>query len=250
MTHEEYVREPEGATSAVLMVHGILGSPRHFDMLLDLVPEDFAIYAILLPGHGGITDDFAHSSLKLWEEKVGGMISTLRERYERVYLAGHSLGTLLLLDEIFKSGEKLAGVFLMAVPLTPQVAPTTVIHALPTALGLRARENDGLAHAWRAAYSVQPNKNLFKYITYAPRFIDLFKKIWRVRQGLKSYTGGDYKVIAVQSYYDELVMRGAGRMLEKCPYIETITLRHSRHFYYPDGDLDILRDKFREIIEN
>ena len=248
MTHEEYIREPEGATTAILMVHGILGTPRHFDMLLDLVPDDFAIYAILLPGHGGITKDFSHTSLEEWESKVGSMLNSLREKYEKIYLAGHSLGTLLLLDELFRSDERIAGVFLMAVPLTPWVAPATVRHAIPTALGFKARENDGLSHAWRAAYSVQPNKNLFRYLTYAPRFIDLFRKIIRVRRGLLEYRGGDYPVLAVQSYYDELVTRGSGRYLKRCEAIRTETLRHSRHFYYPEGDLDLLRGYFTEVI--
>jgi pimeloyl-ACP methyl ester carboxylesterase len=176
------------------------------------------------------------------------MIDTLRARYERIYLAGHSLGTLLLLDELFRSDEKVAGVYLMAVPLVPQVAPTATWHAVPTALGFRARGNEGPGHAWRAAYSVQPNKNLFKYLTYAPRFIDLFKKIIKVRRGLLTYKGGDYPVLAVQSYYDELVMRSSGRYLKRCECIRVETLRHSRHFYYPDGDLDLLRDYFGEIV--
>lgn len=248
MTHEEYIREPSGATVAVLMVHGICGSPRHFDMLLDLVPEDYAVYAILLPGHGKIPEDFARSSLKKWEEKVHDTLTMLRERYEAVYLVGHSLGTLLLLDEIFLSGEKLKGAFLMAVPLTPQLAPTSM-HAIPTALGFKPKENNAVGKVWRNAYSVAPDKNLFKYLTYAPRFIDLFYKIYKVRDGLKSYTGGDFPIMAVQSYYDELVMRNSIKPLRASPHIDTVMLRHSRHFYYPDGDLDILREEFRKIIE-
>lgn len=250
MTHEEYIREPEGATSAILMVHGILGSPRHFDMIMDLVPEDFAVYAILLPGHGGVLSDFSHSSLALWEAKVRDTIEDLRSRYEKIYLAGHSLGTLLLLDELFRSDEKIAGAYLMAVPLMPQLAPTATWHAVPTALGFKCRNPEGPGQAWRASYSVQPNKNLFRYLTYAPRFIDLFKKIIKVRRGLLTYKGGDYPVLAVQSHYDELVMRSSGRYLKKCGSIRVETLRHSRHFYYPDGDLDLLRTYFGEIVGN
>ena len=247
MTHEEYVREPEGARVAVLCVHGILGSPRHFDMLLDLIPQEYSVYCIVLPGHAGEAKDFAATSLSKWEELVALKVRELREHYERVYLVGHSLGTLLLLGELFKSEEAIAGAFLMAVPLTPFVAPTTLRHAPPTALGMKARRDSGISHAWRAAYSVKPTKNLFRYVTYLPRFIDLFRKIIKVRDGLSTYSPS-VPIMAVQSKHDELVTRGSARLLSRYPKIDTRVLEHSRHFYYPDGDLELLRSYFAALL--
>lgn len=247
MTHDEYIREPASATAAVLCVHGILGTPRHFDMLLDLIPEEYAVRCIILPGHGGEARDFTRTSLARWEEKVRGCIEELRSRYERVYLVGHSLGTLLLLDELFRSEEGIAGAFLMAVPLTPFVAPSTVRHAVPTAFGLRAKPGSGVSHAWRAAYSVKPNKNIFRYATFLPRFVDLFRKIARVRRGLAEYKPS-VPVVAVQSYYDELVSRGSIRFLSRYPSIDMRVLRYSRHFYYPNGDLERLRTYFTQLL--
>lgn len=247
MTHEEYIREPLGAKTAVLCVHGILGSPRHFDMLLDLIPSDYSVYCIVLPGHAGEPADFAHSSLSLWEGLVASRLEELRSRYERVYLVGHSLGTLLLLGELFKSEEAISGAFLMAVPLTPFVAPTTLRHAPPTALGMRAKRGSGISRAWRAAYSVKPDKNLFRYITYLPRFVDLFRKIIKVRAGLDEYSPA-VPIMAVQSRLDELVTRGSARLLSRYPKIDTRVLEHSRHFYYPDGDLELLRSYFAELL--
>ena len=247
MTHEEYIREKEGARVAVLCVHGILGSPRHFDMLLDLIPEEYSVYCVVLPGHSGEAKDFAATSLSEWEALVALRLRELRGRYERVYLVGHSLGTLLLLGELFKSEEAVAGAFLMAVPLTPFVAPTTLRHAPPTAFGLKARRDSGISRAWRAAYSVKPSKNLFRYVTYLPRFIDLFRKIIKVRDGLSTYSPS-VPIMAVQSKQDELVARSATRLLLRYPKIDTRVLEHSRHFYYPDGDLELLRSYFAEFI--
>ena len=50
MNHQEYIREIPGAKTAVLMLHGIAGTPDHFEMLLPLVPADWSIYNILLDG--------------------------------------------------------------------------------------------------------------------------------------------------------------------------------------------------------
>ena len=38
--NKEYVRIVEGSEYAVLFVHGIIGTPRHFDFLMDLVPSN------------------------------------------------------------------------------------------------------------------------------------------------------------------------------------------------------------------
>lgn len=56
MEHREYVRIVPGAKTAVLFMHGIVGTPNHFRDLLplvDLVPDDWSVYNVLLPGHGG-----------------------------------------------------------------------------------------------------------------------------------------------------------------------------------------------------
>ena len=41
MDHKEYVRIVEGSKNAVLMIHGIAGSPAHFRELLPVVPENW-----------------------------------------------------------------------------------------------------------------------------------------------------------------------------------------------------------------
>ena len=62
MDHREYIRISDHKQTAVLMIHGIIGSPRHFDMLIPLIPAEWSIYNILLDGHGKRVEDFAESS--------------------------------------------------------------------------------------------------------------------------------------------------------------------------------------------
>ena len=45
----------------MLFVHGIVGTPRHFDFLIDVVPSTVSIYNILLDGHGYGVRDFSRT---------------------------------------------------------------------------------------------------------------------------------------------------------------------------------------------
>ena len=69
MKHDEVKRIIPGARTAVLLIHGICGTPNHFVggiPLMEWIPSDWSIYNLLLPGHGGTVEDFAKSSLKQW----------------------------------------------------------------------------------------------------------------------------------------------------------------------------------------
>ena len=63
MNHDEYIREVDGAKTAVLMIHGIFGTPRHFDDIVNLAPKDWSVYNILLDGHGKGVREFSASSI-------------------------------------------------------------------------------------------------------------------------------------------------------------------------------------------
>lgn len=43
MNHQEYRRILPGSNMAVLMLHGIVGTPHHFDDLIPLIPEDWSV---------------------------------------------------------------------------------------------------------------------------------------------------------------------------------------------------------------
>ena len=71
MAHQEYIRIVPGSKYAVLMLHGILGTPDHFRELLPLVPENWSVHALLLDGHGGAVEDFSHTSMEKWLTLAG-----------------------------------------------------------------------------------------------------------------------------------------------------------------------------------
>ena len=54
MKHEEMIRIVPGASTAVLFLHGIVGTPNHFVggvPITEWVPEDWSLHNLLLPGH-------------------------------------------------------------------------------------------------------------------------------------------------------------------------------------------------------
>ena len=58
MEHKPFAIEVPEARVCVLMVHGFLGSPHHFDMLLPYIPANWSVRSIALDGHGGTLRDF------------------------------------------------------------------------------------------------------------------------------------------------------------------------------------------------
>ena len=70
MPHSPTFRSIPGSDTAILFIHGIVGTPDHFLDLLPLVPSDWSYANILLPGHGGSVGDFSRSSMALWRRAV------------------------------------------------------------------------------------------------------------------------------------------------------------------------------------
>ena len=48
---------------AILFIHGILGTTKHFETFLSLVPPNWSICNLSLKGHGGSVKDFSQASM-------------------------------------------------------------------------------------------------------------------------------------------------------------------------------------------
>ena len=70
MPHQPVCRIIPRADTAVLFVHGIIGTPNHFLPLLPIVPEHVSIRSILLDGHGGDVRAFSRSRLSIWRKQA------------------------------------------------------------------------------------------------------------------------------------------------------------------------------------
>lgn len=243
--HSEYTRIVPGADTAVLFIHGILGTPRHFDALVSLVPEGMTVRNILLAGHGAGASDFSHASMAQWRQQVAAEIHTLAQSHRNVYIAAHSLGTLLALEQAIV-GAKVSGLFLLAVPVKLFLKPQMAINSLKVYFN-RISPDDGPALAAKACCGVDPGKNPLLCLGWIPRFLELFSQMRQVRKSIRMLR---IPCTVCQSYRDEMVSRKSTAFLRKSPWIHVVELENSGHYYYENSDFSLLKDTFGMFLRN
>lgn len=243
MNNWEYIRAVPGADTAVVFIHGIVGTPDHFDVFLPLVPEGWSVFNLLLDGHGGGVEDFAHSSMKKWEEQVASLLDSLCGEYEDIFICAHSMGTLFAIDGAIAHPDRVRELMLLGVPMRPRLGMTAVKNSLRVVFD-RVPESDPVAVATRAACGVKTDRRLWKYVRWVPRYLELFAKIRESREKLPRLT---VKCRAYQSAHDELVSPRAYAFLLEQGNVETFLLGASGHFYYEERDLAFLKAEFSEM---
>lgn len=249
MLHEEYVRIVPNAKTAVLFIHGIVGTPNHFcDLipLVDLVPDNYSIYNILLDGHGGTADDFAKTSMKKWRNQVWHVFHELAATHENVILVSHSMGTLFSIQLAIEHADRVPFLFLLAVPLRPGIRLTTIRNLLKLVFG-KLREDVPMEAATMKVCGVQTTRKLWKYLKWIPQYLQLFREIYRTEKVMPKLR---VPCTAYQSQIDELVANRTRKVLERSGVMTVHNLLHSSHFYYhPEDQMMILHDFAAQIKE-
>ena len=240
MAHEPYSRIVPGSRDAVVMIHGILGSPDHFSFLLPLVPESWTVHNILLTGHGGRVEDFSRSCMKAWKAQVSALLDDVLANHDRVILVAHSMGTLFSIQEAVRRPEKIAALFLLQVPLRPRLKVSTAVRSTLLACGLELKS----ARMMARDVSVTLDWRLWKYLGWIPRFLELFSECAATRRILAELT---VPCRAYQSRRDELVSNRSAADLLRCGRVEVIQLPDSGHFGHTGVDLQLLQEDFSRL---
>ena len=242
MPHSEYIREVPGSREAVLMIHGILGTPRHFDVFLPLVPESWSVYSILLDGHGGRVEGFSHTSMKKWKAQVARWLDVLLSRYDRIIIVAHSMGTLFAIQEAVERPEKISHLFLLQTPLRPWPKLRYLMYAAVLPFGITPKG----AETMKSDCSITLTPWLWKYIGWIPRFLELFAQCSSTRKLLPRLT---VPCQVYQSRHDELVSMRSCIDLKKHPHIHMTVLPNSGHFGHTGEDLKFLKAAFSKLFE-
>lgn len=245
MKHHEYIKVVDGGDTAVLMIHGIFGTPRHFDDIVDLVPQEWSVYNILLDGHGKGVKDFAHTSMDKWKQQVDKRMAELYNKYDNIYLIGHSMGTLLSLDISTKYADKIRAMILLAVPLIVFLKPISAVNSLKLVFGL-GKDTNPIDIASKNTHSVSHDAWFWHYAGWIPRYLELFALIRKVRNNIENITIPCY---TFQSKKDEMVAFRSIKYLEKNPLFQNNVLENSMHFYYEPKDYEFLKKSVEEILK-
>lgn len=244
MIHEAYIREVPGSTDAVVLIHGILGTPGHFSALMPAIDPRFSIYNLLLDGHGGSAADFAATSMDKWHTQLKTFWEATLVRYRRVYVIAHSMGTLFALRAAVAYPDKIAGLFLLAVPLRPLVRPRAMLASARLALG-KYSNTHRMEQEMLADSGVQLAPRLWQYLGWTPRFWELLTEVRQVRKLLPLLT---VSTRAYQSRSDELVAFSSVKLLAGHPAIQLTVLEHSGHFAYRGTDIALLQVELKEFL--
>lgn len=243
MAHKTYIRHTDGDT-AVLFIHGFLGSPEHFEKFIPWVPDDCAVYNILLKGHGGSVRDFADASMQEWKNQVDGVIGELAQKYKSIIIAAHSMGTFFAMDAAVKYPDKIKVLFLLGIPLKIAVKPEAVSNTFKSFFNLISEDDAG--RAYKKSHSIRLTKRLWEYIGWLPRYRELFAESKRGRETILKV---EVPCCIFQSANDELVSMESVKFIPEKPNISLFILQNSAHFIYSDGDFAQIKSEFGKLFD-
>lgn len=245
MAHEQYIKHTDGNT-AVLFIHGFLGSPEHFAEYIKRVPQNVAVYNILLKGHGGTTKDFSAASMDQWKKQVDDAADEILLKYNNVIICGHSMGTFFAMEQAIRHKEKVKSLFLLAVPFRIAVRPTAFLNTAKAFFGI-VSDTDEVGKAYNNAHSVKLTKRVWQYIGWIPRYLELFRESKAARETAKNVA------VPCRMFFskkDELV---SVRSASDVPGRENIShefIDDSAHFIYGKNDMEYLLCEFEKSFDD
>jgi len=115
----------DATTAGVLLLHGFGDSPYTMvHVASELHARGYAVHAPLLPGHGRSLREFRASDAEQWIDAGRTALASMRERYERVGIAGLSMGGAIA--AILASEQRDVSALVL---LAPYLIPHRTVHA-------------------------------------------------------------------------------------------------------------------------
>jgi len=101
----------EGDTTGVLFIHGFTGCPQSMRYWAEGVArEGRTVLLPRLPGHGTTVDDMQNTTAADWVGEAEMALTGLRERCDRIFICGLSMGGTITLDLASRFSDSLSGV--------------------------------------------------------------------------------------------------------------------------------------------
>ena len=243
--HKEIKKIVNGADTAFLFIHGILGTPNHFKDFVQEVPEEYSVYNLLLDGHGKGVKEFSHTSMSIWKRQIENTVNELLKTHKYITIIAHSMGTLFALQQATEKPEQIKGLFLLASPL--KIGIKFKMFSNSTKLYFnRIKPDDIEGLAYKSACGIKHDKKFWLYLGWMPRFLELFKEIKKTRPLIKDI---DVPCYVFQSENDEMVSKKSIDLIKKNPDIKLEILPRSTHHYYFEDDYKNLLSQYKNFID-
>jgi carboxylesterase len=232
-----------GGEVAVLMIHGFNGSPASIrpwgQGLADL---GFSVLAPCLPGHGTTWEEMNNTTWQQWYEKVDQEFTKLKEKYQRVFVAGFSMGGALSLRLASIRGSEIEGLILVNPAIRDTRLRVKLVPLLKYFVGsIKGNRSDVAA----------PNPPRHSYLRTPLKAFDSLQKLWAlVRRDLYlvdlplmvGYSINDHVVDPANS---ELIIDNVSSV-----DIREVVFERSFHNVALDYDLGILIEESRAFIND
>lgn len=245
MEHKPYFRYVPGSHYAVLMIHGIAGTPAQFRDLIPVIPENWSVYNILLDGHGGSVKDFSRSSMELWKVQIDTQLHMLFARHKQIIIVGHSMGSLFAIQAAVRAARRIPAIFLLQLPLAVHMPLSTWVASAQAALN--HGKPGSKAEAMRNGTAITLTPKLWQYLGWIPRFAELLREIQVTRKLLPQL---QVPCKCFCSAEDELVSAKTLTYLKDHPSIQATLLPSSGHYVYSPEDTKLLQEELKKLIES
>ena len=231
-----------GKDTAVVFIHGFMGSPGQFADLAAAVHDlGFAYKSILLPGHGGTLRNFIQSRAEDWQRHVQEEIDNIKATHGRIYLVGHSMGGLLALNAANLDG--ISGIMLLSTPLKVYWLNPKASWAKLRLLTL-PKEHE-VKQTYTASNSVVASR-VFFYPLAAKPLMQLYKLM---RQTKKRLPDVRIPVYMFHSRRDETTAYKSAAILgKKLPQSTAFQLENSWHAHYCKDEREKIKTCLLEMI--
>ncbi|MDR1159973.1 MAG: alpha/beta fold hydrolase, partial [Syntrophomonadaceae bacterium] len=113
-----FLTHAENRKIALLFIHGFTATPSELYPTARIIYQtgEINVMGVLLPGHGSTPGQLNKASWQDWYQEVNDKIDFLKRKYQKIFIAGLSMGSLLALAAAERR-QDLAGIILINIPV-------------------------------------------------------------------------------------------------------------------------------------
>jgi len=245
--HTPLIQEHNDSQKIVIFIHGFMGSPIQFEDFAYVVYDaGYSYSSVLLPGHGARVNDFIKTDADNWEYHLQSEIDKVKEKYDKIYLVGHSMGGLLAINASLIKENKIAGVVMLSTPLKTNAFNFKFFFPKLKLL-LYPKDNEIRSVYFKS--NSTGTSNVFLFLLFAKPFFSLHKLIRKTKRNLSQVF---VPIRMIHSVNDEMTSYKSAKLL--CDGLnntqrDSFTLYESWHVYFFDDEKAFIKEKLLDFIK-